>query len=229
VVIAFNKPSMSTLRYATRPQPFQYPVPSTSRSLYPTFLSFQDSALLQLTWAWRGLYDAFRWNAVVSVVTRCVQSCRQHYTYLPYFPSFATRPHVNPLYQSTFKISSSDSEIRANVYKSLMLNSVSLLSIQIFDLLLQPLVQDQQKWFHRNIGWFYHVLWLLPVVGTSLYLNVRPSVVPFARSQKTGLRFLSWASRAPGARSSRNGHTCSSMVVVLRLPSQRRTRACCAR
>ncbi|KIM49454.1 hypothetical protein M413DRAFT_438637 [Hebeloma cylindrosporum] len=52
-----------------------------------------------------------------------------------------------------------------------MLNSLSLLSIYIFDLLLQPLVQDQQKWFHRNIGWFYHVLWLFPVVGTSLYLN----------------------------------------------------------
>lgn len=54
-----------------------------------------------------------------------------------------------------------------------MLNSLSLLSIYVFDLLLQPLVQDQQKWFHRNIGWFYHVLWLFPVVGTSLYLNVR--------------------------------------------------------
>jgi len=54
-----------------------------------------------------------------------------------------------------------------------MLNSLSLVSIYIFDLLLQPLVQDQQKWFHRNIGWFYQVLWLLPVVGTSLYLNVR--------------------------------------------------------
>ena len=55
-----------------------------------------------------------------------------------------------------------------------MLNSLSLLSIYIFDLLLQPLVQDEQKWFPRNIGWFYHVLWLLPILGTSLYLNVRP-------------------------------------------------------
>ena len=89
--------------------------------------------------------------------------------------------HLIPLYESSFinehyisaKISFSDSEIRANVYKSLMLNSLSLLSIYIFDLLLQPLVQNQQKWFHRNIGWFYHILWLLPVVGTSLYLNVR--------------------------------------------------------
>ncbi|KDR81827.1 hypothetical protein GALMADRAFT_240058 [Galerina marginata CBS 339.88] len=107
---------------------------SSARSAYPTFLSVQDSVVLQLTWAWRGLYDAFRWNVVYTAVA-------------------------------------SDAEIRANVYKSLLLNSLSLLSIYVFDLLLQPLVQGQQKWFHRNIGWFYQVLWLLPVVGTSLYLN----------------------------------------------------------
>ncbi|KAF5324855.1 hypothetical protein D9611_004278 [Ephemerocybe angulata] len=28
-----------------------------------------------------------------------------------------------------------------------------------------------ERWLHRNIGWFYHVMWLLPVVGTSFYLN----------------------------------------------------------
>lgn len=65
----------------------------------------------------------------------------------------------------------SDAEIRANVLKSLMLNTLSLTSIYVFDLLLQPLVRDQQKWLHRNLGWFYQVLWLFPVVGTSLYLN----------------------------------------------------------
>ncbi|GLB35388.1 putative etoposide-induced protein 2.4 (EI24) [Lyophyllum shimeji] len=65
----------------------------------------------------------------------------------------------------------SDAEIRANVYKSLLLNSLSLISIYTFDLLLLPLVRDQQRWFHRNIGWFYQVLWLLPVVGASFYLN----------------------------------------------------------
>ncbi|KAJ3998222.1 etoposide-induced protein 2.4-domain-containing protein [Lentinula boryana] len=64
-----------------------------------------------------------------------------------------------------------DSQIRANVYKSLLLNSLSLTSIYTFDLLLLPLVQDQQKWLHRNVGWFYQVLWLLPVVGLSFYLN----------------------------------------------------------
>ena len=48
------------------------------------------------------------------------------------------------------------------------------------------LAQAQQRWFHRNLGWFYQVLWLLPVVGASFYLNVslsppvsfRPSCVP---------------------------------------------------
>ena len=66
----------------------------------------------------------------------------------------------------------SDSEVRGNVFKSLILNTVSLVSIYFFDWLLLPLAQEQQKWFHRNIGWFYQVLWLLPVVGVSFYLNV---------------------------------------------------------
>ncbi len=70
----------------------------------------------------------------------------------------------------------SDSEVRSNVFKSLMLNTVSLVSIYFFDWLLLPLAQSQQKWFHRNIGWFYQVLWLLPVVGISFYLNVSPQL-----------------------------------------------------
>lgn len=55
-----------------------------------------------------------------------------------------------------------------------MLNTVSLVSIYFFDWLLLPLAQGQQKWLHRNVGWFYQVLWLLPVVGISFYLNVSP-------------------------------------------------------
>ncbi|KAF9466335.1 etoposide-induced protein 2.4-domain-containing protein [Collybia nuda] len=118
-----------------RLQSYQYPPSHTSsRSTYPSFLSIQISLRLQLTWAWRGLYDAFRWNVVISAVV-------------------------------------DDAEIRANIYKSLLLNSLSLVSIYIFDLLLLPLVQGQQKWFHRNIGWFYQALWLFPVVGTSFYFN----------------------------------------------------------
>ncbi|TFK72171.1 hypothetical protein BDN72DRAFT_836563 [Pluteus cervinus] len=64
-----------------------------------------------------------------------------------------------------------DAEIRANVYKSLMLNSLSLTSIYAFDLLVFPLVKDQERWLHRNLGWFYQALWLFPVVGASFYLN----------------------------------------------------------
>ncbi|KAI0792858.1 etoposide-induced protein 2.4-domain-containing protein [Abortiporus biennis] len=65
----------------------------------------------------------------------------------------------------------SDPEVRSNILKSLLLNIVSLVSIYFFDLLLHPLSKDEQKWLHRNVGWFYQILWLLPVVGVSLYLN----------------------------------------------------------
>lgn len=53
-----------------------------------------------------------------------------------------------------------------------MLNLLSLTSIYTFDLLLLPLVRDEQKWLHRNFGWFYQVLWLFPVISVSFYLNV---------------------------------------------------------
>ncbi|KAL1668440.1 etoposide-induced protein 2.4-domain-containing protein [Schizophyllum commune] len=65
----------------------------------------------------------------------------------------------------------SDQEVRANIVKSLLLNSLSLASIYGFDLLLAPLLHGQTRWVHRNVGWFYQALWLLPVVGVSFYLN----------------------------------------------------------
>ncbi|KAH8108159.1 etoposide-induced protein 2.4-domain-containing protein [Cristinia sonorae] len=105
-----------------------------SRSTYPTFLSFQDTAFLQLRAAGRGLLHASRWDIVVRLVI-------------------------------------SDPEIRSNVLKSLLLNVLSLASISFLDHLLLPLAANQQKWLHRNVGWFYQVLWLLPVVGMSFYLN----------------------------------------------------------
>ena len=64
------------------------------------------------------------------------------------------------------------------MFKSLVLNTVSLVSVYFFDWLLLPLAQAQQRWFHRNLGWFYQVLWLLPVVGASFYLNVSLSPLP---------------------------------------------------
>jgi etoposide-induced 2.4 mRNA len=69
----------------------------------------------------------------------------------------------------------SDAEVRTNALKSFLLNGISLLSIYVFDLLLQPLAQERsqpQKWLYRNVGLFYRLLWLLPVVSVSLYLNV---------------------------------------------------------
>jgi hypothetical protein len=75
--------------------------------------------------------------------------------------------------------SCSDAEVRAHALKSFMLNGISVLSIYVFDFFLQPLAHEQppQKWLHRSLGWFYHVLWLLPVVGVSLYLNVRTRIL----------------------------------------------------
>ena len=68
----------------------------------------------------------------------------------------------------------SDAEVRSDVFKSLLLNLVSLTSIYFFDLLLLPLTHEHTHWLSRNVGWFYQILWLFPVVGVSLYLNVSP-------------------------------------------------------
>ncbi|KAH7912123.1 etoposide-induced protein 2.4-domain-containing protein [Hygrophoropsis aurantiaca] len=117
----------SSMRPYNVSAPSSYPThqQQSSRSSYPTFLSFQQTVILQATCALRDIC----WS----------------------------------LY--------SDPEIRANIFKSILLNSLSLTSIYTFDLLLQPLVRDHPSWLHRNVGWFYQVLWLLPVVGVSFYLN----------------------------------------------------------
>ena len=85
----------------------------------------------------------------------------------------------------------------------MLLNSVSLISVYTFDLVLQPLVRDKQQWLHRNVGWFYKVLWLMPVVGASLYLNVSKHhhQTIFVVSQ------IHSTHRAPGALSSRSAHS----------------------
>ena len=50
----------------------QAPQHVSSRSSYPTFLSLQETAWLQLSCAGRGLVDAFRWDTVVRLAARSV-------------------------------------------------------------------------------------------------------------------------------------------------------------
>ncbi|KAK2460605.1 hypothetical protein APHAL10511_007075 [Amanita phalloides] len=64
-----------------------------------------------------------------------------------------------------------DAELRSNVIKSFVVNLLSLAFIYTFDVFLSPLVRHRPNWFHRNIGWFYQVLWLFPVISVSLYFN----------------------------------------------------------
>jgi len=49
----------------------------------------------------------------------------------------------------------------------LLLNSLSLTSLYVFDLFFF----DKQQWLRPNVGWIYQLLWLLPVVGISFYFN----------------------------------------------------------
>lgn len=44
----------------------------SSRSAYPTFLTPQDTALLQLKAAGRGILDACRWDVVIRLIARYI-------------------------------------------------------------------------------------------------------------------------------------------------------------
>lgn len=82
-------------------------------------------------------------------------------------------------YSKIYSLSAySDPAVRSNFYKSLLLNALSLASVYAFDVFLQPLAsRNDPKWFHRNAGWFYQIMWLLPILGTSFYLNVSYSIL----------------------------------------------------
>ena len=150
-------------------QPASAPRFASARASYPVFLSLLDTLKLQFGWAWGGLVDAFRWDVVIGLITRNV-------CFLLLLPR-SLSVHVIDCYCS-------DPEVRANALKSFLLNGISLLSIYVFDLLLHPLSLSREEGgarlgpqsrngLHRSIGWLYRVLWLLPLVGVSLYLNVR--------------------------------------------------------
>ena len=70
-----------------------------------------------------------------------------------------------------------DLEIRNSALKSLLLNTLCLASIYGFDFILLPILHvrvplDSNAWLHHNFGRMYQLLWVMPVVGASLYLNV---------------------------------------------------------
>ncbi|KAJ1309684.1 hypothetical protein OPQ81_006448 [Rhizoctonia solani] len=121
-----------------------------------------------------------------------IHSHQQRVPYLPYEASAATYPRFLPVWETArlqvgffvrglldanrwdrvVKIVIEDAEVRSNVFKSLLLNAVSLASIYTLDLVFVPLLAGKQdKWLHRNFGSLYTIFWLLPVVGVSLYLN----------------------------------------------------------
>ena len=64
------------------------------------------------------------------------------------------------------------------VLKSVMLNSLSLISIYTFDPVVMPLLSrsTQEQWLH-HVGVLYRLIWLVPVVGTSLYFNVSIAIL----------------------------------------------------
>lgn len=62
----------------------QAPQYVSSRATYPTFLSLQETARLQLTCAGRGLVDAFRWDTVIRLIARCVATTLACYQDLIY-------------------------------------------------------------------------------------------------------------------------------------------------
>ena len=69
------------------------------------------------------------------------------------------------------------------VLKSTLLNTLSLITIFAFDILIVPLLglprtqldptefRQPEHWLHRNIGVFYTLFFQIPVVSGALYLN----------------------------------------------------------
>jgi len=43
-----------------------------ARAMYPRFIPLHENLLLQVSWALRGLYDAFRVDTLFSAIVRCV-------------------------------------------------------------------------------------------------------------------------------------------------------------
>lgn len=76
-------------------------------------------------------------------------------------------------FQRVLALVQEDSEIRALVVKSAILNALSITSVGVFDWLILPLLDPgNRKWFHRHFEALYQGLWLAPLVALSLFLNL---------------------------------------------------------
>ena len=62
-----------------------------ARALYPQFLSLPETLIHQLSWAWRGLVDSFRWDIVVAITLGWV-----HDSLYLLFPKRKRSPPVTP-------------------------------------------------------------------------------------------------------------------------------------
>ncbi|KAG9012337.1 hypothetical protein FRB93_001759 [Tulasnella sp. JGI-2019a] len=77
----------------------------------------------------------------------------------------------------SLKVIQEDPEIRGNAVKSLILNTLSVVSVGAFDLFILPLLDPHNdKFFHKHFGAVYQAFWLAPLVGLSLWLNVSMSL-----------------------------------------------------
>ncbi|KAF8520173.1 etoposide-induced protein 2.4-domain-containing protein [Hysterangium stoloniferum] len=108
---------------------------------------------------------------------------RSHTTSRSSYPTFISLPETLRLHLGfllhglmdafrwdfTVKSISADAEIRSHVLKSFTLNGLSLISIYVFEYILLPLATGSRS--QPYIGWLYRVLWVFPLVATSLYLN----------------------------------------------------------
>lgn len=76
-------------------------------------------------------------------------------------------------FQRVVTLVQEDSEIRALVVKSAILNALSITSVGVFDWFILPLLDPgNKKWFHRHFEALYQGLWLAPLVALSLFLNL---------------------------------------------------------
>ena len=96
------------------------------------------------------------------------------------------------------------------VIKSLVLNSLSLVSIYAFDWVILPLLHKRRSPDSlTNTYSTYQLLWLFPVVGVSLYLNVR--ALPTSSQTSSTVIQSSWCAligrQAYGARFGRQHAT----------------------